>query len=148
MSADSPYENDRSSNPPVGEKGLPLNLIDVTNLRSLTLRVDFEAIRYPYEVLSQTLHTITSPFFSEFVLEVDCVTGSLGPANNAWSWWGTWTRLDEMFERLEVERGFRVIIRAEKVDKNLNFMGQARNRLPLMDARNGLIFEVGPFPNK
>ena len=125
-----------------------MNLVDVTNLRSLTLRVDFEVIRYPYEGLSQTLHTITSPFFSEFVLEVERIPENLGPATDAWTWWGRWTELDKMFERKEVERGFRVIIMAEKVDKRSNFTEQARNRLPLMDARKGLVFKIGPFPEK
>jgi hypothetical protein len=125
-----------------------LNLVDVTNLRSLTLRVDFEAIRYPYHVLSDTLHTITSPSFSELVLEVEFIQGNIGPANNAWTWWGTWTVLDQMFERMEIERGFRVVIRAQKVDKDMSFFEQARNRLPRMDARNGLVFETGPFPEK
>lgn len=127
---------------------MPLNLIDVTNLRSLTLRVDFEAIRYPYEVLSQTLHTITSPFFSELVLEVESVFNILEPASSAWKWWGTWTELDEMFERIDIERGFRVIIRAESVDVDSNFVAQVRDRLPLVDAREKLAFEIGPFPEK
>ncbi|KAF9650475.1 hypothetical protein BDM02DRAFT_1379420 [Thelephora ganbajun] len=128
------------------EKGLPLNLVDVTNLRSLTLRVDFEAIENIYGVLSQTLHTITSPFFSEFVLEVEWVFRTLGPANSAWKWWGTWAELDEMFERIDNERGFKVVIRAENMHEHSNFMRQAEDRLPLMAARERLVFEIGPFP--
>ena len=127
---------------------MPLNLVDVTNLRSLALRVDFEGITYPYEVLSRTLHTITSPFFSEFILEVERVPISLGPARSAWEWWGTWTELDKMFEGLDIERGFRVIIRAENVDKESNFIAQAKDRLPLMTARKGIVCEIGPFPEK
>ena len=53
-----------------------------------------------------------------------------------------------MFERIDVERGFRVVIRAEKVDKDLNFIAQARDRLPLINARERLFFEIGPFPEK
>lgn len=127
----------------IGEKGLPFNLTKVKNLRSLALRVDFEAIRYPYNVLSQTLHTITSPSFSEFVLEVGWIPWNVEPAANAQIWWGTWTELDKMFEGMDVERGFKVIIRTERVDNRSNFIAQARDRLPLMDARNGLIFEIG-----
>lgn len=127
---------------------MPLNLANVTNLYSLTLRVDFGAIRYPLEVLYQTLHTITSPFFSEFVLEVECIIGTLGPASRAWTWWGWWTELDKMFEKLDAERGFRVVIRAEKVDGDLNFIAQAMDRLPLINARGRLVFEIGPFPEK
>ena len=123
-----------------------MDLINVANLRSLTLRVDFWAIRYPYELLSQTLHTITSPFFSEFVLEVKLFLTTLEPADRAWKIWGTWTELDEMFERIDIERGFRVIIRAERLDKDLNFIAQAKNRFPLMDARERLVFEIRPFP--
>jgi len=122
--------------------------VDVTNLRSLTLRIDFEAIRYPYEVLSQTLHTITSPFFSEFVLEVEKVFSNLEPACCAWRWWGTWTELDKMFERLDIERGFRVVFRAHNVDRESNFIAQAEDRLPLIAARGGIVFEIGPFPEK
>lgn len=125
-----------------------MNLTDVTNLRSLTLRVDFEALRYPYEVLSQTLHTITSPFFSEFVLEVEKVFSHLEPACGAWRWWGTWTELDKMFERLDIERGFRVVFRAQNVDRESNFIAHAKNRLPLIAARRGIVFEIGPFPEK
>jgi hypothetical protein len=132
----------------VDEKGLPLKLADVMNLRSLTLRVDFPEIGYPYGVLFQTLRTITSPFFSEFVLEVEFIPGILEGADNAWKWWGTWTGLDKLFEMMDVERGFKMVIRAEKLDKKLNFIAQARNRLPLMDARERLVFEIGPFPEK
>ena len=132
----------------VDEKGLPLNLVDVKNLHSFTLRVDFEDIRYPYEVLSQTLHTITSPFFSEFVLEVGRVFATREPTHGAWRWWGTWTELDKMFEKLDTERRFRVVIRAENLDREPNFFSQAEDRLPLMAARKGILFEIGPFPEK
>ena len=138
----------RRSEEAVDEKGLPLNLIDVTNLRSLTLRVDFEAIRYPYEVLSQTLRTITSSSFSEFVLEVEYIFKTLEPANSAWKWWGTWTELDKIFEGIDVERGFRMVIRAKNVDDDSHFIAQARNRLPLIHARGKLVFEIGPFPKR
>jgi len=53
-----------------------------------------------------------------------------------------------MFERIDIERGFRVVIRAENVDKELNFIAQAKNRLPLMAEREGIVFEIGPFPEK
>ena len=125
-----------------------MNLTDVTNLRSLTLRVDIEAIRYPYEALIQTLHTITSPSFSEFVLEVERVPGILEPADGAQKLWGTWVELDKVFERIEVEKGFKVVIRAEQVDKDFSFIAQARDRLPLMNMRERLVFEIGPFPEK
>lgn len=124
-----------------------MNLVDVTNLRSFTLRVDFEDIRYPYEVLSQTLHAITSPFFSEFVLEVGRVFETREPVSCAWKWWGTWTELDKMFERLDVERGFRVVIRAGSFRKMPpGFFLQAKDRLPLMTAREGIVFEIRRFP--
>ena len=122
--------------------------MDLVNLRSFALRVDFEDVGSLYEVLSQTLQTITSPFFSEFVLEVGRVFGTREPVRCAWKWWGTWTELDRMFERLEVERGFRVVIRAESLDKEPDFFLQVKDRLPLMAAREGLVLEVGPFPEK
>lgn len=125
-----------------------MNLTSVTNLRSLTLRVDFEAIRHPYKVLSRTLYTITSPFFSEFILEVECISWNIEPAYSARISWGTWTELDKMFEEIDVKRGFTVVIRAEKVDDNSNFIAQAKDRLALMDARGRLVFEIGPFPEK
>lgn len=121
--------------------------MDATNLRSLTFRVAFDTIRYPYDVLSQTLSTITSPFFSEFILEVKYVPSTLEPAHGAWRWWGTWTELDEMFARMDTERGVRVVIRAEEVDRGSNFIAQAESRLPLMAARKGIVFEIGPFPD-
>jgi hypothetical protein len=105
-------------------------------------------IAYLNEVLPQTLSTITSSFFSEFVLEVERVSGTLEPAQVAWRWWGTWTELDKMFERIDIERGFRVVIRAKIMDGESNFTAQAENRLPLMAARKGIVFEIGPFPDK
>jgi len=125
-----------------------LNLVDATNLRSLTLRIDFDTIRYPYEVLCQTLSTITSPFFSEFVLEVEKVPTILKPGKDAWRWWGRWTELDEMFERMDIERGFKVVIRAEEKDRVSNLVSQAENRLPLMAARKGVVSMTGPFPDR
>ena len=132
----------------VDEKGLPLNLKDVTNLRSFTLPVDFEDIRYPYEALAETLQTITSSSFSEFVLEVGRVFATREPTHCAWKWWGTWTELDKMFERLDTKRGFRVVIRVEKLDMEPYFFSQAEDLLPSMAARKGIVFEIGPFPEK
>jgi hypothetical protein len=105
-------------------------------------------IRYPYEALSQTLSTITSPFFSEFVLEVEGTPMSYETPQSAWMCWGTWTKLDKMFERIDIERGFRVVIRTESVEQELNITAQAENRLPLMTARKGIVSEAGPFPEK
>ena len=102
-------------------------------------------IRCPYEALSRTLSTITSPFFSEFILEVEAFFGT---HEKAQYWWGTWTELDEMFERIDIERGFRVVIRTESVDKGLNLTAQAEDRLPLMATRKGIVSEAGPFPEK
>ena len=51
-----------------------------------------------------------------------------------------------MFERLDIERGFRVVIRVENVDREPNFFSQAEDRLPLMAARKGIVLEIGPFP--
>jgi hypothetical protein len=132
----------------VDEKGLPLNLVDVTNLRSFTLRVDFEDIRYSYDVLSQTLHTITSPFFSEFILEMGRVFATRETTHGTWRRWGTWTVLDKMFEKLDRERGFKVVIRVGSLKRVPNFFLQAKDRLPLMAARNRIMFETGPFPEK
>jgi len=132
----------------VDEKGLPLDLKDTTNLRSFTLRVDFEDIGYPYEALAETFQTITSFSFSEFVLEVGRVIPAREPAHCAWKWWGAWTELDKMFERLDTKRGFRVVIRVEKLDGEPYFFSQAEDRLPLMAARKGIVFEIGPFPEK
>ena len=92
--------------------------------------------------------TITSPYFFEFVLEVEYILGTLALGKSAWTWWGTWTELDKMFEKMDVERGFRVVIRTEKVDADLNFIAQARDRLLLIDAREKLVFEIGLFPEK
>jgi hypothetical protein len=95
-------------------------------------------------VLSQTLSTITSPFFSEFVVEVEWVPGILEQTHGPW----TWTELDKMFERIDIERGFRVVIRAERVDRESNFIARVENRLPLLAARKGITYEIGPFPEK
>ena len=122
--------------------------MNATNLRSLTLRVDFEVIRCPYDVLSRTVSTITSSFFSEFILEVERVPKTLESPRGAWKWWERWAELDEMFERIDIERGFRVVIRAEEVDRESNFTAETGNWLPLMAARKGVVFEIGQFPEK
>ena len=70
---------------------------------------------------------------------------TLGPAYGAR--WGRWTGLDEMFERIDIERGFRVIIRAEEIDTGSSFAGRVENELPLMAARKGIFSEIGPFPD-
>ena len=53
-----------------------------------------------------------------------------------------------MFERLDIERGFRVVIRVESLGRESNFFLQAEDRLPLMAARKGVVFEIRPFPEK
>ena len=122
--------------------------MDATNLRSLTLRVDFQGIVHLPEVLFRTLSTITSPFFSEFVLEVVWIPENL-KARDASKWWGVWTRVDEIFERINIERDFRVVIRSKEVVRVLDFTAQAENRLPLMAARKGIVFEIGgQFPEE
>lgn len=127
----------------IGHKGLPLDLVKVQNLRSLTLRVPFADLTDSYKSLSQTLYTVISPFFSEFVLEVENIWWTLRAL-----WWRSWTELDEMFEAMDKERGFKVIVRTEKVEEKTAFIALARERLPLMNARERLIVEVGPFPEK
>ena len=114
----------------------------------MTLRAAFGVISLPNDVLFQTLSTITSPFFSEFILEVQSVPTNLEPGDDAWRWWGRWAELDEMFERLDMERGFMVVVRAEQVDRESNFTAQAEGQLPLMAARKRVVFEIGPFPEK
>lgn len=99
-------------------------------------------------MLFQTISTISSPFFSELVLEVEGVPTILELRGDAWRWWGSWTGLDKMFERIDIERGFRVVIRAEEVDEESNFTAEAEEQLPLMAARMGVDFEIGPFPEK
>ena len=127
---------------------MPLNLTEATNLRSLTLRTVFGAIGLPNDAILQTLSTIISPFFSEFVLEVKGVPTTLVSDYDARTWWGKCVELDEMFERMNNERGFMLVIRVEETSGESNFVTQAEERLPLMVARKGVVFEVGPFPEK
>ena len=94
----------------------------------------------PYESLPDTLRTITSPFFSEFVLELESVWNPL----RAW-WWKTCTEVDEIFRRLDEERGFKVIVRAREVEVKRPFTALVRQRFPLMNARGRLFIEIGPF---
>lgn len=122
---------------------MSLNLVDVRNLRSFTLRCSFAQIGCLYEGLSRTLHTITSPFFSEFVLEAECPYRAREYPDDPSMWWGTWAKLDEMFEKIDIERGFKLVIRAEELERNAIFIARARGCFPLMDARGGLVFEIG-----
>ena len=82
-----------------------VNLADVTNLRLLTLRIAFEAISYPWEVLFRTVCTITSPLILGFILEVERVPRTLEPAHDTRMWSETRTELDEMFEKIVTKGG-------------------------------------------
>ena len=54
-----------------------------------------------------------------------------------------------MFERLDSERGFGVVIWVESLDREPKlFLQAAEDMLPLMAARKGLVFEMRPFPEK
>ena len=75
------------------------------------------------------------------------VPALLEPARYAWRWWGTWTKLDKMFERIDVERGFKFIITVEEMDRESNLISQAENRFPLMAARKGIVSKIEPFPD-
>ena len=141
------WQINRSEETTARGESLP-NLKGAANLRSFTVRVASETITNLRGVLFQALATITSSSFSEFVLEVERVPATPEPPCYAWSGWGTWTEFDEMFERMDIERGFRVVIRAEQVDGESNFIAHAEGRLPLMAARKGIVFEIGPFPEK
>ena len=81
-------------------------------------------------LLSQTPDTITSPFFSEFVLQAGRVFETRGPAHGAWRRWGIWTELDRTSEKLDIEMGFRVVIRVENLDRELDFFSRAGDRSP------------------
>ena len=61
---------------------------------------------------------ITSPF-SEFILEVGKVLKTHGPAHGTWGWWGVWTELDKMSERLDTETRFGVVIKVENLNREL-----------------------------
>jgi len=52
-----------------------------------------------------------------------------------------------MFERTDIERGFRVVIRAKEMDTGSISAAQVEIRLPLMAARKGIFSEIGPFPD-
>lgn len=127
------------------QRALPLNLVNVQNLHSLTLRIRHTDFMEPYESLPKTLHTITSPFFSEFVLELE----SVGHPLRAW-WWKTCVEVDEIFQRMDEERGFKVIVRAKRVNvgERKPFTALVRQRFPLMNVRERLFIEIGPFPEE
>lgn len=139
-----PLHDCRPEEAAVGEQS-PLNFVNVKNLRSLTVRTNFERIKQGSEVLSQALHTITSPFFSEFVLEVAHVFGAAEAIKGGWGRQETWAQLDDMFAMIDTERGFRVVVRAEGVNMDSNFFAQARIRLPSMNAKGRLVLEICKF---
>jgi len=77
---------------------------------------------------------------------LDRVPTTLEPADLAWRSWGRWTKLDEMFERIDIERGFKFVVWVEEMDRESNLISQAENRLPRMAARKGIVSKTGPFP--
>ena len=55
--------------------------------------------------------------------------------------------VDKIFERIDIERGFRVVVRVKGLDMGSNFAVQVENLLPLMAAK-GIVFEIGRFPEE
>ena len=64
-----------------------------------------------------------------------------------WKWREVWTVVDKIFERIDIERGFRVVVRVRGLDMGSNFAVQVENLLPLMAAK-GIVFEIGQFPEE
>ena len=110
-------------------------------LRRMTLRISFcpaPAVNINLDHLPGVLSTIASPFFCEFVLELNKlhsqfdIKPSLGD-------WGRWGGVDKFLnERFSDREDFKVIIRAGKSYDGLAFQSHAIANFPSL-ASKGLV---------
>ena len=92
-------------------------------------------------MILKAFSTITSPVFSEFVLEL----GKL-PSQFDWpsrEYWGHWDHIDRLLRERFAERGgFNLIVRTGKLYDRETFQAHAQERFPMLAERGCVRFET------
>lgn len=111
-------------------------------LRRLTLHVTFPQVFFPdTDTLLETLSTITSPDFCEFVLELDKYLSDSDVPNPRH--WRHWEKIDEFLEERFAERGdFRLVVRTRPLSNHEIFQTHVKEGFPLLTRRGCFFFET------
>ena len=132
---------ERLVNPPAGQEWLcPLKFTEAMGLCRLTIRVLFTRVA---DVTSGSfpISTITSPFFSEFVLELGGLSSH--PDGLSPEYWGRWESIDRFLnERFAKHGHFKLIIRTGECHDPETFQRHAKETFPLLASVGCIRFEV------
>ena len=125
-----------------------LEFTELKALRRLTLRVGFtQTLGLAFGCLPTS--TITSPVFSEFVMEVGGVPPHPGPSGPYLVYWGFWERSDTLLERRFASRGgFKFIVRTSELETEEAFQQQTKDAFPMLANRGSIHFETSPSIKK
>ena len=115
-----------------------LKLAGLSVLRRLTFRSVLTIYTDTLELLP--IKTITSPVFSEFVLEFGGVSPPL-----EWNFWRRWRDIDRFLERFAKHENFKFIIRTVDLASPIVFQGLAVEALPLLASRGCIHFETSYY---
>jgi len=85
--------------------------------------------------------TITSPVFSEFVLELGKLPSQF--SRSSWEHWGHWGHVDKFFgERFAGRGDLNLIVRTGKLYDRETFQMHAQERFPLLAEKGCIRFET------
>lgn len=114
-----------------------LQLNGITALRRLTFRVVFTTASDVFAFNVLPILTITSPVFSELVLELGRLLFYFYAM-----YWGYWGEIDEFLDERYAKHGnFRLIIRTGNLDAPSAFQRDAKEGFPLLASRGCIHFE-------
>ena len=121
------------------------NFRENRSLRSLVLRTPFPSLsELAMTSLWTSISTITSPTFSEFVLELvgRAPAGFPRPPLDG-NPWGNWDEIDTVLNGfLEWCPDLKLVIRTGRLRNRDEYQAQARERFPLMTGRGRIHFET------
>lgn len=124
-----------------------LRFTDLTVLRRLTLRTTFFRMsNLPRDALCITLSSITSPSFSEFVLELGILPF---PSGLRFELWDDCDEVDSFLEeRFAKNRDFKFIIKTSELHDRGAFERYAKEAFPLLAGTGRLRFEISDSVDK
>ena len=125
-----------------------LRFTDLTVLRQLTLRTTFFRMSsLPRDVLRIMLSSITSPSFSEFVLELGIIIPLFSGLD--FELWGDCDEIDSFLkERFAKNGDFKFIIRTSELRDQRAFERRAKEAFPLLADMGRLHFETSDSVDK
>ena len=93
------------------------------------------------QLTSGMFSTITSPVFSEFVLELGKLPSQF--SRSSWEHWGHWGHVDNIFgERFAGRGDFSLIVRTGKLYDRETFQLHAQERFPSLVEKGCIRFET------